>query len=429
MRRSAARPLRVALLVLVALCVQEPSAPANAQQSTPESLARAAVSADSAQAERAIWDLRSLGRRGHEALMTTHARGVATLRSGETSPELERLRHAIDVVSGQRDGHASGLYFHTVLDEALAEARARHVPVLSLRMLGRLDEELSCANSRYFRTILYPNEAVARMLKERFVLHVSMERPVPRITIDMGDGRTMVRTITGNSVHYVLDARGRVIDAIPGLYAPAQFLVALESASRRTGQCASLERSQFARCVASVHREALAAQVTAWSQRRAANPSLPDFAVFTPDTQPRPSSARNAMPTTISKMSVETVMLDRIAREPTPARADPVSFLELTRSERLPLDARTLALLRLKADGADITTLAASLVANATADGLRNELMMRRAIHMMFVNDESVTGFDALNARVYTEIFRTPANDPWLGLRAPDVWDAIESVR
>ena len=47
---------------------------------------------------------------------------------------------------------------------------------------------------------------------------------MPKITIDFGDGRVVQRTITGNSIHYVLDANGRVIDGIPGLYGPAEFL-------------------------------------------------------------------------------------------------------------------------------------------------------------------------------------------------------------
>ena len=46
---------------------------------------------------------------------------------------------------------------------------------------------------------------------------------MPIITIDMGDGREMVRTITGNSIHYVLDAKGRVVDGIPGLYGATRF--------------------------------------------------------------------------------------------------------------------------------------------------------------------------------------------------------------
>ena len=117
-----------------------------------------------------------------------------------------RFRAAIDAVCRQFDCASSGLYWYTDLDQARREAGRSHRPILSLRLLGNLDEEMSCANSRYFRTILYANRGVAASLRKNFVLHWSSERPAPLVTIDFGDGRVMRRTITGNSIHYLLDA-------------------------------------------------------------------------------------------------------------------------------------------------------------------------------------------------------------------------------
>ncbi len=402
----------------------------------PDALARLAVDADTTRANTAIVALRALGPAGHRALLAAHAPAIATLRDTPplaTTPEQERLRHAVDVVSGQRDGHASGLYFHTDLAAALREATERRLPVLSLRMLGRLDEELSCANSRYFRTLLYPDEAVARVLRERFVLHVAMERPAPRITIDMGDGRTMVRTITGNSIHYVLDARGRVVDALPGLYAPVQFLAALDAARARVNACERLDGARHAACIVTQHRQGLAELATAWNARRTRDASLMTYdalvRALTDEAVPSVDapSARLAMGATLSKIAVEAPVLDRIARQPTPRGVDPVDFTVLARPEIRPLGARTLALLRLKTGRADVAALATSLIANATGDGLRNEYVYRRLIHDMLAQDPSIT-LEALNARVYTELFLTPASDPWLGMRADDVWDAIDRL-
>jgi len=99
--------------------------------------------------------------------------------------------------------------------KAVSENPAESGPAIAaLRAkLGKLDEELSCANSRFFRTTLYANTEVAKYLREHFVLHWKSVRPVPKITIDFGDGRKLERTITGNSIHYVLDTEGRVVDA------------------------------------------------------------------------------------------------------------------------------------------------------------------------------------------------------------------------
>src|SRR5215467_2987788 len=98
---------------------------------------------------------------------------------------------------------------------AIAEARRTRRPILSLRLLGRLDDELSCANSRFFKKLLYPHARVKSVLR-RFVLHWQTVRPVPKVTIDFGNGKKIERTLTGNSLHLVLDLDGRPMDALPG---------------------------------------------------------------------------------------------------------------------------------------------------------------------------------------------------------------------
>jgi len=114
----------------------------------------------------------------------------------------------------------------------VAEARRTQRPILSLRLLGRLDEELSCANSRFFRKLLYPDPQINQVLRRDFVLHWQSVRPVPKVTIDFGDGRRIERTLTGNSVHLVLDMYGQPADALPGLVAREAFLEQLAQARR-----------------------------------------------------------------------------------------------------------------------------------------------------------------------------------------------------
>lgn len=137
---------------------------------------------------------------------------------------------ALDVLCAQKDARHSLLYWFTDFDLALAEAKKTGRPILSLQLLGRLDDELSCVNSRFFRTTLYPHPAVSKELRANFVLHWHSVRPVPVVRVDFGNGRTLTRTITGNSAHLVLDSRGRPVDVIPGLHAPHAFLEALRFA-------------------------------------------------------------------------------------------------------------------------------------------------------------------------------------------------------
>jgi hypothetical protein len=59
---------------------------------------------------------------------------------------------------------------------------------------------------------------------------LAVRTPRPKVTIDYGDGRKLERTLTGNSIHYILDSSARPIDAIPGLYGPSAFRSALVNA-------------------------------------------------------------------------------------------------------------------------------------------------------------------------------------------------------
>src|SRR5215831_2157714 len=194
--------------------------------------AEQAVSANQRVAEEAQASLREAGPRGLDALEQRFAKEIELHRAGAPSNERwNRIALALNRVGGQYDNYASGLYWYTNLEKAKAAARASGKPILSLRLLGRLDEDLSCANSRYFRTTLYPSAEINQLLKERFVLHWQSVRPAPKVTIEFGDGRKLQRTITGNSLHYVLDSDGRLVDALPGLYSAGVFVRELQQAA------------------------------------------------------------------------------------------------------------------------------------------------------------------------------------------------------
>ncbi len=111
------------------------------------------------------------------------------------------------------------------------------------------------------RTVLYANQELAGYLRGNYILHWSSERPVPRITIDFGDGRTIERTITGNSAHYVLDAQGRVVDVLTGLSAPATFRSRLEEVRELAVGAAKLERHQVNEMMQEWHRSKVGAEI------------------------------------------------------------------------------------------------------------------------------------------------------------------------
>src|SRR5262245_54033696 len=189
-------------------------------QSPPEPESQRTGTAETAAAMQPIADLRRAGPEGLRSLLARY----------DANPD-PALVPDIDAVAGQHDALWSRLYWYTDLEEARAAAKSQRKPILYLRLLGKLTDEYSCANSRYFRTVLYANGNVSQLLRDRFVLVWGSERPVPVVTIDYGDGRVLKRTLTGNSAHYVLDSDGRVIDVLPGLFDPVTFTQILRDAA------------------------------------------------------------------------------------------------------------------------------------------------------------------------------------------------------
>ena len=109
--------------------------------------------------------------------------------SAASDEQWQRIATALDTVGQQKNSYIAGLYWYTDLEEAKKTLPPANKPILSLRLLGKLTDEFSCANSRFFRTVLYPNAEVSAYLREHYVLHWQSVRPVPKVTIDYGDGR------------------------------------------------------------------------------------------------------------------------------------------------------------------------------------------------------------------------------------------------
>jgi hypothetical protein len=415
-------------------------------KTNPKTLALEAVSSDAAESSPAIAELRALGPDGLHALFQTYAREINEQVSNPllaATPQWQRLSAALDSVSQQKDSYLSGLYWYTDFAQAKAAARAAGKPLLSLRLLGKLNEEYSCANSRFFRTILYSNAEVSKLLREKFILYWQSERPAPRVTIDFGDGRKLERTLTGNSIHYILDSSGQVIDALPGLYGPGAFMRSLKE---------------------------LEAVSKYWGQQPLAGDAHPPYWAYQPDhlraitvewlrdTERIGGKAPRGFTVTRDKNGTATA-LDAADRPMTKAVTEATLLREMTSgSEALgkitydgawnqiaelhvadaQLDARSLGLIQrqtqrtLAASGSKVDpnvalkSLIAKLQTNIALDTVRNEYLLHTKLYAWLIADRQRSDLATLNKRVYAELFLTPASDPWLGLFSPEVYAALD---
>lgn len=406
-----------------------------------ETLILKAVSENSVEAAPAIAELRASGPAGLDSLFQTYAREIDQQISNPlrpATPEWQRLTAALDAVSQQKNSYLSGLYWYTDLDQAKAAARAAGKPILSLHLLGKLSEEFSCTNSRFFRTILYSNAEVSKVLRENFILHWQSERPAPRVTIDFGDGRKLERTVTGNSIHYVLDIDGRTLDAFPGVYGPQAFVRKLAAVQElfKGIQGKVIERNQA--LLENYYREQHNQIAVQWAEDiQKIGGKIPQGFVFSNDDK---GKALTIMPMAMSKAVTETSILRAIT-----AGADALgritdesawTKIALNHFADAALDERSIGLIKRQtkellgsADSAGFDAMMTNQLqkfqTSIALDTVRNDYLMHTKLYAWMLTNRNGNVAD-LNKKVYAELFLTPATDPWLGLYSADVYTALD---
>jgi hypothetical protein len=360
------------------------------------------------------------------ALMAEHAEAIRLHREGKPVANWDKIASDLDTVAAQRDAWASGLYWYTDLDEAKAAAKRDGKPIVALRMLGRLDADLSCANSRFFRTTLYPAAEVSKLLRDNFVLYWSSERPVPVVTVDFGDGRTMRRTITGNSAHYMMTADRTVVDVLPGLYGAKAFAAWLDDAGELATRVAAApvgEQTMLLKTYHTTKRDALYEQWTA--ELKAAGMIQPADA--RPVATGAAPNARFAGRLAITKAVVERPMVTLLAAaDAGGADAELWGNVAQRHEKAGELDPAAVSVIRSKRPAGDVKAVIASIQRAIAIDTIRNEYALHSQVHNWFATDNPPTEFEKLNEAVYEQLFLTPRSDPWLGLAPKNAWSGLE---
>jgi hypothetical protein len=418
----------------------------------------AALTASGESADRLVAELRAMGPEvlppllamRREALSEPHVARKAANKDNQVASrfqaDLAKIEALIDRVAGQRYAWASELFWYTDLDQAKTAAVTTGKPILSLRMLGNLTDEFSCANSRFFRTTLYANQEVSKLLRQRFVLHWKSVRPVPRVTIDFGDGRKLERTVPGNSAHYALAADGQPLDVLPGLYGPRQFLAWLNDVDQLHSQLGALSQEDRATRRHEFHVTRADQIARSWARDLQVVGPQQWVRVNTsvPKSQAHSNAAYEVSQLAAPKFSVESPILRQLADNPaqmTQLTTDDIwTKIAALPAHRAQIDTATVAIIRrenpdaFRAGAKAVTKrvvedgllqLVVSLERSIGVDSVRNEYTLHREIHTWFASGQVPGDVDALNERVYAELFLTPSSDPWLGLAPSDVYSAL----
>lgn len=396
------------------------------------SLAEKAVTGDSRESAAAIRILRSNKQAGLDAVFETYRPEIDLFRTnGKRSASWNRISSVLDRVAMQKDAYSSRLFWHTDFAEAKKAANISKKKIISLRLLGNLNEEYSCANSRLFRSILYSDPAIAKTLRENYVLHWKSVRPAPKITIEFGDGRKLIRTVTGNSIHYILSSSGQIIDALPGLYDPATF-------QRYLNEATDLETNRFAEFSTYNIYRLKTGKVLVEEWERKMKLLGRDTGIKSPQERevqvPEPGQlgAFPAMLRTATKSGIESpailALMPQIERLRENTQIDDWKPLAEI-SDEVRLSDESIAMIRSKSGTVneyEFDRMVENLKSYVAIDTVQNEFRFHLTI-MSWLNNFAAVDHDAFNKRVYAELFLTPDSDEWLGLYSTEIYSAIEN--
>jgi hypothetical protein len=218
--------------------------------------------------------------------------------------------------------------------------------------------------------VLLSDAKVAAYLKENFVLCWNSVRPVPKVTIDFGNGKTLERTIKGNTTFHVCLPDGRVVDSLPGVYHPDDFLLELEE-SRVLAQLSEEE-------ILDRHREVQLAQATVDLQEA------------------------------IGKGAVEAPLV-RVLEPNKPSRlsAQPGEIVDVS---ALPMSFDDYVASYLPGEG--------SLAERAIeADSNSSLTVLRPAVHKWFASLARLPQPAQARGPIYKDILKVDIDDPYLGLK------------
>lgn len=406
-----------------------------AESKSSAEFARQAISNDAAKSGEAIASLREQGKAGLETLLKTYSSEIKEFsQTGEATEKWKKIAFAIDSVAMQKDAYASKLYWFTDLEAAKRKAENSNKPILSLRLLGNLNEEFSCANSRFFRALLYSNAEISKYLNENYVLHWKSVRPAPKVTIDFGDGRKIERTLTGNSIHYILDKHGEIVDALPGLYSPSEFLKYVKKGNEINLAIGNMVIN--ADNTISPEKEMVllryrAANFNEIRQKRDQSIAKAQVQLIEPKND---TTALEVATRAATKMVTETTILrslyDNFYRfEPQIIPEDWKKLAKIYTGE-VEFDASSQAFIKRQnknLNAAELITLINNLKTYVALDTTRNESLFHTNLYQR-LNEARNKNLDLekFNSKVYAEIFKTPDSDKWLGLYTTDVYTALD---
>jgi hypothetical protein len=245
--------------------------------------------------------------------------------------------------------------------------------------------------------VLLSDEKVREFLSSQVVPVWESVRPVPKVTIDFGDGSVLKRTLKGNTVMFLCDVQGRVVDAFPGVYTPKDFLAEVAPAVVRAR---SADRQGDAPWHRSMLKERIKVEGRSTMAKAFIETPLLNALGLRADASPRRGASLDIeVPDNRGLSDAYRELVERI--EDLSAR---------------PLHANTLRRELAKSGVPKGMTEEQLELRILELDSNQSVALFRPAVHLLLASETAHPKPQDLSRRIFKEILHVDLSDPYLGL-------------
>jgi hypothetical protein len=265
--------------------------------------------------------------------------------------------------------------------------------------------------------VLLSDPKVQKVLNRDFVTAWESVGAVPKVTIDFGNGKKMQRTLGGNTLMSVVLPDGRVIDSLPGIYTPEDFLAnlqAIKGVLKMSGGVAQAEANPKDIC--NWHKgsasQGLGFAMTT-SKTAVETPLLARLLADNPVGAPVVNTNNINLPTRTGLITLPPtspqVLMGSGPEPPNYAFSFEKASMRLVDKSKIPAE---------NLPPISTSTPEAEGMQVIKEDSRINQQLTRPVVHLYFASlDDKLPDVATCRDTIYDKILHTPLNDPYLGLK------------
>jgi hypothetical protein len=251
--------------------------------------------------------------------------------------------------------------------------------------------------------VLLSDPQVVRFLSTEVVPCWETVRPAAKVTIDFGDGRTLKRTLMGNTVLSLCLPDGSAVDAFPGVYTPSDFLSETRKSLEFLRKCGDVISSAQVR---DWHKEQITEAIksekirTTLSKRVVESPLLKALGMSAERVL---ASAQNQPPKPIdptanpkSAFAAVSAKIEDVSKQPASAEQIRAAYANAPK-EKQPTPEQ-------------LGKMAVEM------DSRNNVALVRPAVHLLFATYDALPTPRDCRDVIFKQLLHVPIDDPYLGL-------------